>query len=646
MGAALIVAAAARFTDQGALLTIGLPVVGAGTVVAILGAALVHRRRRPVRHLHAALRPAFGAGFEQKHIRASRRKRGVPTRLVITYPPAWDERDDKARATVRDILAQRLGGTVTATWQPPRRRLVADIVLGADTDIVETSDGTVLSVPGDTTDRVAMRARSTDVVQAVLGANARVDVAFEADTDTPAAITATYDTTTRDLSPSYRDRVTDQVSTKLPGDWRSQWDFENNRVRFELKPPFPKNVRYPLDHPVTPYSLPYAVTEANQIESWKLGSKNPHCLVVGPTGSGKTVYIRNLVVAAQLLGVPVVLCDPKRIEYMDFRDIPGVVVLTDPHDIAQAIRLVHTEMERRYKEIESGRAKKGEFRRILFILDEFYIFKEALAAIWAEMRAADKDLKGREHPCLALWKRMAVLARSAMIHLLIGIQRPDAEFLTGLARDSFRHRVSLEKATPETAMMMWGSRRVGTDLPSVQGRAIATTPDGPQHVQVLRLLTPTDDDAFDAEDKVVWDSLVDRMTEAAEHHANEAGEDLLWFLGDVGRAAKARVVGGASAMMPAAVEYVPPSAQPDPVLEEQGLEAVGVYELEADDEIELEVDGHEVTVTVLDLHFGQDDEDDDGREYVELEYQEQDGATGSVRLDVDDVVTRRVPVPA
>ncbi|MEU8623061.1 FtsK/SpoIIIE domain-containing protein [Streptomyces sp. NPDC048623] len=646
VGGALVAVAAARFTGQDAILYAGLPAVAVLTIMGAFVAGWRHRGSRPLRELHEALAPHFGAGFERRHLKGSRRVRGVPTRITLTYPATWNERDEQGRATIRDIIAKRLGGAVVATWSPPRRRLVADIALKTDTDIVESDDMSVSVLPGDNDERVAIRSRTADVVQAILGAGARVDVAFETDTDIPKQIEATYDTTTRDLSASFRDRVAEQVNSKLPGDWRGLWDFEQNKVRFEIKPPFPTNVRFPLDYEVKPYALPYAVTEANQIECWKLGSKNPHALIVGPTGSGKTVLIRNLVVAAQLLGVPVVLCDPKRIEYMDFRELPGVVVLTDPRDIAEAIKLVHAEMERRYREIEYGRAKKGGFGRILFILDEFYIFKEALAAIWAEMRAANKDLKGREHPCLALWKRMAVLARSALIHLLIGIQRPDAEFLTGLARDSFRHRVSLEKATPETAMMMWGSRRTGTDLPSVQGRAIATTDAGPQHVQVLRLLTPSDDDGFEPEDKVVWSELMDRMTQAAEQHVNAAGTDPLWFLGDLGRSAKARALGmGApSALEPAAADYVPPSAQPDPELEAQGLESVGVYELEVGDEVELDLEDEEVSVSVLDLHF--DEDEDEGEEYVELEYALEDGTTGSVRLDVDYVVTRKIAVAA
>ncbi|ORT54191.1 FtsK/SpoIIIE domain-containing protein [Streptomyces sp. CB03238] len=644
VGAAFIVVALARFTGQDVLLQAGLPVIAVATIVAAFGSAALHRRRRPAHELYSALAPKFGSSFEPQHLKIAKRRGGVPSQIVLTYPPTFDERDDKARADIRDIIAKRVGGTVTATWQPPQRRLVADIVPGGDTDIVDTDTATALASVGDTEERVAHRARSTSVVQAILGAGAKVDVAFDDDSDIPTAIEATYDTTTRDLSPSFRDRVAQQVNAKVPGEWRDIWDFEKNKVRFELRPPFPTNVPYPLDFKPSRYSLPYAVTEANQIEAWKLGSKNPHCLVVGPTGSGKTVYIRNLVVGAQVLGVPVVLCDPKRIEYMDFRDVPGVVVLTDPRDIAQAIVLVHSEMERRYKEIEYGNAKRGDFSRILFILDEFYIFKEALAAIWAEMKAENQQLKGREHPCLALWKRMAVLARSAMIHLLIGIQRPDAEFLTGLARDSFRHRVSLEKATPETAQMMWGSRRVGTDLPSVQGRAIATTERGPEHVQVFRLLTPSDDDAFDAGDKVIWDELVSRMHEAAERYANETGSDPLWFLGDLGRSVRARFSVEQSATPALEVsDYTPPSAQHDPELEAQGLEHVGVYELEVGDQVELDLDGQDVAVKVLDLHF---DEDEEGEEYVELEYEDDDGTTGVKRLEVDDVLTRKLPATA
>ncbi|MFI5752456.1 FtsK/SpoIIIE domain-containing protein [Streptomyces sp. NPDC051644] len=620
----------------------------AAALVAVLGALIgttTQRRARPVRDLTNAL-----AGvLRPEKITARRRVRGIPTWLAITYPPDFNDRDEKLRADVRAIIATRLGAPVSATWRRNKRQLLCDIdataLLG---DIVESDTPAAVATDDNSPEQTRLRGRTTSVVHAIMGPSASVaDVDF--DGDTPTRVEVSYPTTSRDLSAGYRSRVVLQLDAKLPGSWRDTWHFEQDRVTFELRPPFPTNVRYPFMHKAETNSLLYAVTEYNSIVCWKLGSKNPHCLVVGPTGSGKTVFIRNLVVGARVLGIPVVLCDPKMTEYLDFQDLDGVTVLTEAEHIAMAIRRTHDEMMNRYDAIKRRQAQKGGFNKVMFILDEFYIFKEAIQEVWLEMKAYNKELKGREHPCLSLWRRLVVLARTAGIHLVLGIQRPDAEFLTGLARDSFRMRVSLDRSTPETAMMMWGDRRMGTDLPNIQGRAVATTDDGPQYVQVNRLLTPEDGDDFNSEDHQVWANLVARMTTQAERYAN--GTDDLEFLGPLNTiesSDRQHIRDAVTAPLPP-IEDVAQAADAAAARvaseELDEFEEVGAYDLETGDHILLDLDGSQLLVEVEDLHFGaEDDETEDDEDLIEVIYIDDAGKTDSVHLPVDELVSRKTPV--
>ncbi|MGW2865628.1 FtsK/SpoIIIE domain-containing protein [Streptomyces sp. NPDC001205] len=639
VGLAMISLAASQLLNIPEIIPYGL---GAAVVLAVLGAGLAgiaQRRSRSVRSLTEALAPVLRPETTRGMVTARRRRDGIPTRIKIKYPATFDDRDEKKRAEVRQIVATRLGAPVEATWQRRHSQVLCVVdVSSAFDDIVESDTPVEVTATGDTPEQARLRARTTNVVHSIMGTAADVaDVVF--DGDAPVRVEVRYPTTSRDLSVHYRHRVTLQMDSKLPGTWRDKWDFENDTVTFELRPPFPTNVRYPLLHKARDYSLPYAVTEEHSIVSWKLGSKNPHCLVVGPTGSGKTVFIRNLVVAAVMLGIPVVLCDPKMTEYLDFEGLPGVTVLTDPEDIALAISRVHGEMMDRYDSIKRREARKGDFSKILFVLDEFYIFKEAIAEVWAAMKAENKErYKGREHPCMSQWRRLTVLARTAMIHLVLGIQRPDAEFLSGLARDSFRMRVSLDRTTRESAQMMWGDSRIGSDLPNIQGRAVATTDEGPEYVQVIRLLTPEDDGAFTADDAQVWDTLVGRMTRQAEAHAN--GDDPLAFLGHLARVAAYR--------SRPAVDTPPPPIEVAAEAESVAAAAVeaelgdaeecGVYELEVGDSIQLQPDDE--FVEVLDLHFGEDE--DSGEEWIEINYATEDGGSDVQQLPVEQLVTRRI----
>ena len=473
------------------LLDGGIALAAAIVVIGALVGSWIHSRRTTLARLAEGLEAVMhlepGVGIKASRWRGSRPRR--PSRLVITYRSGFNDRDTKTRGEVADILRTRLGADVT----------------GRPAVLLAPQAPEPLDQQGQ------LRARALSVAQSVLGPTTDLVDATWDDQGTLTSLEFSYATTSRDTSPAFRQRLLSQVDAKLPGDWIDHWDMDHDRVEFRQRPPFPRNVRFPLDRALTYGELPYAVDSAGVIESWTLGSKHPHALAVGATGTGKTVYIRNLITAASLLGIPVIICDPKRVEFLDFRDWPNVLLVTDPAEIAATIGRVHSEMSLRYNLIEDGEAKKGGFGKILFILDEYYVFKTLMASVWAEMKAVDSDLKGPLHPCFGQFSQLAVLARTAEIHMVIGIQRPDAEFLTGVVRDSLRNRISLGQLGREAATMMWDNPRTGTNIPSIQGRATAVTGHGPAEVQVLRLITPSDTDVYDADDAVVWGNIVRRV---------------------------------------------------------------------------------------------------------------------------------------
>jgi len=488
--------------------------VALAAVIVVVGALVgswVHSRRTTLVRIADGLEAVMhldtsqpGGGVKASRWRGSRPRR--PTRLVITYRSGFNDRDVKARGEVADILRTRLGADVDLQWSPARTRIeVRADVTGRPAVLLSPTAPEPLDQQGQ------LRARALSVAQSVLGPTTDLVEAIWDKQGTLTSLEFSYATTSRDTSPAFRQRLLSQVDAKLPGDWIDQWDMDHDHVTFRQRPPFPRDVRFPLDRALTYAELPYAVDSAGVIESWTLGSKHPHALAVGPTGTGKTIYIRNLITAASLLGIPVIICDPKRVEYLDFKDWPNVLLVTDPAEIAATIGRVHSEMNLRYNLIESGDAKKGGFGKILFILDEYYVFKTLMASVWAEIKAADSDLKGSLHPCFGQFSQLAVLARTAEAHMVIGIQRPDAEFLTGVVRDSLRNRISLGQLGREAATMMWENPRTGTNIPSIQGRATAVTGHGPAEVQVLRLITPSDTDVYDAEDAAVWGNIVRRV---------------------------------------------------------------------------------------------------------------------------------------
>ncbi|MDI3390173.1 FtsK/SpoIIIE domain-containing protein [Streptomyces sp. B-S-A8] len=664
VGVAIIAIAAARLLNIPQLATYGLAVALAVLLIGGGAGYLVDRRARPVRNLHAALLPKFGPEFQRDAIKVGKYRSGRPTRVVIEYPSVFNEREEKARKEVRDIIAARLGGAGDATWDTVRRRLVVTLDNVAATPLIHDSDSPTTDVLDDTPSRAATRDRATGVLQNVLGATAKVDVEFHDDGDgdsehLPVGVTVRYPATRHDVSPRFRQAVLTQVDSKVDnetGAWRDIWDLKNNVVKFQPRPAFPRNAPYPLDRPLQKNALPYAVNE-NEVQEWVLGSRHPHKLVVGPTGSGKTVLIRNLAISAAMQGIPVVLCDPKRIEYRELATFPGILLVTRIQDISYAILQASDLMHERYNLIEAGLVEEGTFNKILVIVDEFIIFKDLVNKEWKAGFAEDETGKPKprkgEDPSIDALSNMGYLARSADVHLVIGMQRPDAAILTGPLRDQLRKRTALDQHSVETAKMMWGDGRMGTTLPSIQGRGLSETGSGPEEIQVLRCLPPGTK-GHNTHDAVMWEEVTRRASDPALWQDVELPpffEELEERRLNAIEAIKARYGGqqlpGVSMDKPA-LDAAP---EPDDVVEEPAAPAPGVadepqstleqvspYELQAGDQIMVEDDtGIPEIVEVTDIHFGAED----GEETITVDYDSTENSTkGVLHLDPDTDVDR------
>ncbi|UNZ22294.1 FtsK/SpoIIIE domain-containing protein [Streptomyces sp. 891-h] len=673
LGLCAVIWAGADLIDQTGL---QMPLMAAAVLLsalAALAAAWHQKRTSTVRDLTHALAPVLRPETTKGMIRVQKRNRRRPTQIKIIYPATYPDSDEKERAKVRELVATRLGASVEATWRRHKRHVICRLDYDtAPGDIVESDTGSVATETGDTPAQAAVRTRAGDAIQAVMGPTATVkEVRFEEGSDSPTDIRVVYATTARDLSVAYRQKVLMQVDAKLPGSWRDIWDFEENTVRFKRRPPFPTNVYFPADLAMEYGTLPYAVGEDGTFRTWVLGSKNPHHLVVGPTGSGKTVLIRSLVLSAVLQGIPVVLCDPKRTEYLDFADFPGVTLVTDIGDIAEAIMAAGRLMDQRYEEIQAGVTPAGQHGKFLFILDEFMVFKDQVNTLWAEEKRREEIRGPKDHPCLDRWGNIVVMGRTAEMHAVLGLQRPDAEIVKGALRDSFRKRTALDQHTRETAIMMWGNARTGTDLPSVQGRGMSETGRGPEEVQGLRVVPPTAEGHTEedgrvwatarkrAADPALWEDvrippafemLKRRREDAVRQLRASYGLDSQQPAEQVEPAPRVELAKGPQAELEHQerqdVDYLPRQAASTTVEAHEGDDDrhgewadAGVYDLETGDTVMVEDEtGIPEIVVVEDLHF---EETDEGEELVELTVIGQDNGSQVLSLSAEDVVRRR-----
>ena len=173
-------------------------------------------------------------------------------------------------------------------------------------------------------------------------------------------------------------------------------------------------------------------------------AKQPHILIAGTTGSGKSGCVNAMLSSILLRSSPnelrMVLVDPKRVELNHYEGIPHLLtpVVTSPRLAANVLANLIKEMEERYgvmsraktrslNELNRVRQSKGErpLPYILCVIDE-------LADL---MMVAPADV---EDSII----RLAQKSRAVGIHLVLATQRPSADVITGMIKANVPARIA------------------------------------------------------------------------------------------------------------------------------------------------------------------------------------------------------------
>ena len=173
-------------------------------------------------------------------------------------------------------------------------------------------------------------------------------------------------------------------------------------------------------------------------------AKQPHILIAGTTGSGKSGCVNSMLSSVLLHASPnevrLVLVDPKRVELNHYEGIPHLLtpVVTSPRLAANVLSNLIKEMEERYGvmsrsktrnlvELNRVRMRAGEapLPYILCVIDE-------LADL---MMVAPADV---EDSII----RLAQKSRAVGIHLVLATQRPSADVITGMIKANVPARIA------------------------------------------------------------------------------------------------------------------------------------------------------------------------------------------------------------
>ena len=176
-------------------------------------------------------------------------------------------------------------------------------------------------------------------------------------------------------------------------------------------------------------------------------AKMVHLLIAGQTGSGKSVFIHNLIISLIYKYGPdnlrLVLIDPKKVEFNKYNGLPHLItpeVVMGSEKAINALKWCVKEMDRRYdlmskagyNNIEpynkSDLVKSGQFEYfpyIVIVVDEL-----------AEIMCANKK---ESEVCI---QRITQLARACGMHLVLATQRPSVDIITGVIKANVPSRIA------------------------------------------------------------------------------------------------------------------------------------------------------------------------------------------------------------
>lgn len=427
---------------------------------------------------------------------------GHPSNLTVYYGRSIDATNPEWAAKLLAVANRELSdGTVEFkidSVNNTRKKLVLKAVLTAEQEAVnETED--------EKRERII-----TEAAKKLLGeeANARF-VRDEQGVLTEIHIEHNR-TLELEMNPSSKARITRAMLTRIPGSYRCNWDPHQDVLSFTRRKEFPAIVSLPAHaQPMRQsfddgasykaykkFEILLGLNEEGQWATWN-PTKDAHLLITGRTGYGKTISLHNIIQQITQAGYRVWLCDGKWIELLGYDEWPNVELIANsvPTQI-RMLKHIHEIMQERYTLLRKRQATVYDFDPIFFVCDELSEMKSNIADFYAAHKVKNMPSKSEVDSWIG---SLARLARKALIHMVVGLQRPDASLMNGETRENFGGRMSLGQMGRDASIMMWENASIGCAVPGAKGRALAMMHGEPTMIQSILAPNPDPKDSdYDA----------------------------------------------------------------------------------------------------------------------------------------------------
>lgn len=171
-------------------------------------------------------------------------------------------------------------------------------------------------------------------------------------------------------------------------------------------------------------------------------AEQPHLLIGGCTGSGKSVTLNGIITTIITKYSPVnaqfILVDPKRVELCQYRKLPHCLqYASEPNDIINALTNAVSIMENRYRTMQQRGETEYSGGHIYVVIDEL-----------ADIMTTNKK------QFTPLLQRLAQLGRASHIHCLVCTQSVLVQILPSFIRCNFPVVIGLRTANAQQSRLL------------------------------------------------------------------------------------------------------------------------------------------------------------------------------------------------
>lgn len=193
--------------------------------------------------------------------------------------------------------------------------------------------------------------------------------------------------------------------------------------------------------------------------------QQPHLLVAGATGSGKSVIINGILTTAlhqSPAAVQLILVDPKRVELVSYARLPHCLkYASEPQNMVAALQYALDITEGRYKAMQKHRERTYTGGAVYVVIDEL-----------ADLMTTNR------HQVQPLIQRLAQIGRAANVHIIAATQCPLSAVIPTPIKVNFDSRVGLRTRSKQDSRNILGVG--GCELLPRYGQGYYMTPAGIQ----------------------------------------------------------------------------------------------------------------------------------------------------------------------